>query len=150
VAAGLTTVRAWADVSSKVVAKQVASTVDTTLSITTFEATGRVAGAAQLMPSEFAGLDVDIALRRVVPVESNRETDTDPDSSVVPVAFQRIVTVLGNTHTVLGVGIAILSVPTEAVQYPGCPPAPLLDITLASPSEVSLMEKMVLGDQPLT
>ena len=63
-------------VSKRVEAAQLGSTVLTILSMTRLEATGMVAGMLHCKFLALAGVEPEMELSKVVPVESNREMDT--------------------------------------------------------------------------
>jgi hypothetical protein len=103
-------------VSKRVVATHKGSTVLTILSITTLEATGRVPGRLHSSVRALAAVPEEMALSSVVPVESKREMETEPASSLAPKGTHVMLPLPESGHTVVGVGAARDKVPTEVAQ----------------------------------
>ena len=114
--AGLTMPRAWALVSKVVVAKPLESTVDMILSSTRLEATGMVPGTLHSNVRVVAVMDAEMALRSVTPVSSYKLMLTAPVRSLAPVGIHVMLPVPERDHTVVFLGAAMASCPTEVLQ----------------------------------
>jgi len=83
---------------------------------TRLEETGILAGMLHRNVREEEETDPDIALRRVVPVSSNRLKETEPVRSLAPVGTHVILPIPERGHTVVLIGATRKMEPTEVAQ----------------------------------